>query len=97
MERELSFKLTRRNLCAGAAAGAAAGSLAYSGIASAQQSSTPRVKGRAVWLDMDQEELDASYDNDAYVTNHAASLSYEASSSSWSMKSSMPHMITMPM
>lgn len=72
MKSDHSFWITRRNLCARAAAGAAAGSLAYSGMASAQSSSALRVRGPAVWLDMDQEELDASYDNDAYVTNHAA-------------------------
>ena len=72
MENDHPFWVSRRGLVAGAAAGAAAGSLAFSGGASAQGSPLPRAKGPVVWLDMDQAELDASYDNDAYVTNHAA-------------------------
>lgn len=72
MEGNHSFLVSRRGLCTGAAAGAAAGSLAFSGLAAAQSSPVSRVRGPAVWLDMDQAELDESYDNDAYVTNHAA-------------------------
>jgi arylformamidase len=64
--------ITRRRLMANAAAGTAAGTLAFSPLAAAQGPSAPqRVKGPAVWLDMDQAELDASYDNDGFVTNHA--------------------------
>ena len=73
MEMDHPLWITRRSLFAGAAAGTAAGSLAFSHMASAQGSPTAqRVKGPLVWLDMDQEELDTSYDNDAYVTNHDA-------------------------
>jgi arylformamidase len=73
MKKYQSGRITRRRLMANAAAGSAAGTLAFSPLAAAQGSSAPqRVKGPAVWLDMDQEELDASYDNDGFVTNHDA-------------------------
>ncbi len=72
MRRDHPAAITRRSLVAGAAAGTAAGALAFPNLASAQDSPAPqRVKGPLVWLDMDQEELDASYDNDGFVTNHA--------------------------
>ncbi len=35
-----------------------------------EQSSTPRVKGPRVWLDMDQKELDDAYDQRVYAPNH---------------------------
>ena len=73
MQKDCPDTITRRRLMLSAAAGTAAGALAISGMASAQSSSAPqRIKGPLVWLDMDQEDLDASYNNDAFVTNHAA-------------------------
>ena len=73
MQTDRLGMITRRKLVAGAAIGSAAGTLALHGTAFGQSSAAPgRVRGPAVWLDMDQEELDASYDNDAYVTNHDA-------------------------
>src|SRR5436853_2300357 len=53
----------RRNLLGAAAAVAAAGMTASLG---AQE---PRVKGPAVWLDMDQAALDAAYDQSQYAPN----------------------------
>jgi arylformamidase len=54
-------------------AGIASGVLAAGSSAAAQQPSpaqqVPRVKGPAVWLDMDQAELDAAYDQSKYAAN----------------------------
>jgi len=73
MQKDGPAGITRRRLVQSAVAGTFAGSLAHSGLASAQGSLPPqRAKGPLVWLDMDQEELDASYDNDGFVTNHDA-------------------------
>ena len=73
MQTERLGMITRRRVVANAALGSAAGAMAVYGRALAQDSAvSARVRGPAVWLDMDQEELDASYDNDAYVTNHDA-------------------------
>ena len=55
-------KLSRRGLLAGAAVAAAAPALA-------QTAPAPRVKGPLVWLDMDQKELDDSYDQAVYAPN----------------------------
>ena len=49
------------------AAGAAA--VLVSAHASAQPAAPPRVKGPRVWLDMDQAELDAAYDQSVYAPN----------------------------
>lgn len=51
--------------------GAAAAVLASTGSALAQQPAqpAPRVKGPRVWLDMDQAELDAAYDQSVYAPN----------------------------
>jgi hypothetical protein len=55
MQKNYPDTITRRRLMLSAAAGTAAGALAISGMASAQSSSTSqRVKGPLVWLDMDQ-------------------------------------------
>lgn len=48
-------------------AGAAAGLVAMTGAAAAQ--TAPRAKGPLVWLDMDQVELDAAYDQIQYAPN----------------------------
>ena len=54
-------------------AGVASGVLAAGGRAFAQQiapaQQAPRAKGPAVWLDMDQSELDAAYDQSKYAPN----------------------------
>ena len=54
-------------------AGVASAVLAAGGPAGAQQPApahqAPRVKGPAVWLDMDQAELDAAYDQSKYASN----------------------------
>ena len=63
-------ELTRRAFLA---AGVAGGLLAASGPAFPQQPAptqqAPRVKGPAVWLDMDQADLDAAYDQSKYAPN----------------------------
>jgi len=55
---------TRRSLIAGAAAAAASG-----GPVLAQQAPAAPAKGPSVWLDMDQNELDAAYDQSKYAPN----------------------------
>jgi arylformamidase len=57
--------MTRRDVLRAAAAAV----LAASGRALAQQPVAPRVKGPKVWLDMDQAELDAAYDQSVYAPN----------------------------
>ncbi len=63
-------EVTRRTFLG---AGAASAVLAASGPAFAQQPApgqqAPRIKGPAVWLDMDQAELDAAYDQSKYAPN----------------------------
>ncbi len=61
-------QLTRRSfLGAGAAVLVTAGSALAQQPVPAQQA--PRVKGPRVWLDMDQAELDAAYDQSVYAPN----------------------------
>ncbi len=61
---------TRRTVPGAAAAGAV---IAEGGAALAEQPApaqqAPRVKGPRVWLDMDQAELDAAYDQNVYAPN----------------------------
>src|SRR5438477_11950783 len=61
-------QLTRRSFL-----GAATAVLSIAGSALAQQPApaapAPRVKGPRVWLDMDQAELDAAYDQSVYAPN----------------------------
>ncbi len=62
-------ELTRRTFLA---AGVASAAVAVGGAAFAQQppaQPAPRVKGPAVWLEMDQAELDAAYDQIQYAPN----------------------------
>jgi arylformamidase len=63
-------KVTRRSFLG---AGVATAVLAAGGPTLAQQpkpaQQAPRVKGPRVWLDMDQAELDAAYDQSAYAPN----------------------------
>ena len=56
--------LTRRSMLMGAAA-----SVAVAGAAGAQTAPAARVKGPAVWLDLDQKELDDAYDQSVYAPN----------------------------
>jgi len=64
-EATVRNQLTRRSFLA---AGAAAAGLFTAGPVLAQQPA-PRVKGPRVWLDMDQAELDAAYDQSVYAPN----------------------------
>jgi arylformamidase len=61
-------RVTRRELLRAVASGAL---IAAGGAAVAQQpaQTPPRVKGPIVWLDMDQAELDAAYDQSVYAPN----------------------------
>ena len=61
--------VTRRTLLGAGVASAllAAGRSVFAQPPAAQQA--PRVKGPAVWLDMDQAELDAAYDQSKYAAN----------------------------
>lgn len=58
--------LSRRTLLIGTAAAA---TLAVAPEALAQAAPEPRAKGPAVWLDMDQKELDDAYDQSKYAPN----------------------------
>ncbi len=62
-------QLTRRSLLGAATAVL----VTAAGSARAQQAAptppAPRVKGPRVWLDMDQAELDAAYDQSVYAPN----------------------------
>ncbi len=64
-EASVPNQLTRRLFLA---AGAAAAGLVTVGPVLAQQPA-PRVKGPRVWLDLDQAELDAAYDQSVYAPN----------------------------
>src|SRR3954454_2295440 len=69
MTKHSSDRLSRRALIAGAAAGTVA---IVGEPASAQRCPAvpaPRAKGPLVWLDMDQQELDESYDQSVYAFN----------------------------
>ena len=65
-EASVRGQLSRRSFL-----GAATAMLVSSGSALAQQPAqpVPRVKGPRVWLDMDQAELDAAYDQSVYAPN----------------------------
>jgi arylformamidase len=60
------MRFDRRMLLAGGAAAAAA---VIAGEAAAQPAAEPRTKGPAVWLGMDQKELDDAYDQSKYAPN----------------------------
>jgi arylformamidase len=68
-------KLTRRRLLAGATAGTFA--LSSDPAAAQRCPATPpaRAKGAAVWLDLDQQDLDDAYDQSAYAFTPVTSLS----------------------
>jgi arylformamidase len=69
MTKHSSDKLSRRALIAGAAAGTVA--LAAEPASAQRCPAVPptRTKGPIVWLDMDQHELDESYDQSVYAFN----------------------------
>ena len=64
------YHMTRRAFLGAGIAGAM---IATAGTGLAQQPApappAPRVKGPRVWLDMDQTELDAAYDQSVYAPN----------------------------
>src|SRR5262247_2252305 len=66
----LTNPMNRRGFLGASAASAV---MATAGTVRAQQPApaqqTPRVKGPLVWLDMDQEELDAAYDQSVWTPN----------------------------
>src|SRR5438105_514962 len=64
---DFGVKLTRRTILAGTAAGTLA--LSTSSASAQRCSAPPHVKGPLVWLDMDQQELDDSYDQLVYAPN----------------------------
>jgi arylformamidase len=69
MEDRHTSDINRRTLIVGAATAAL---LPPAGIAIAQQpASPPRDRGPAVWLDLDQKELDDAYDQSKYAANLA--------------------------
>jgi arylformamidase len=69
MSRHLSDRFSRRALIAGAAAGTVA--LAAEPASAQRCPAVPptRTKGPLVWLDLDQQELDESYDQSVYAFN----------------------------
>ena len=73
-------ELTRRDFLE---VGAAAAVTAVAGSAGAQQAAPaqPRTKGPRVWLDLDQAELDAAYDQTVYAPNIQQVLKRYASNS----------------
>ena len=76
-------EVTRRTVLG---AGVASAVLATAGLALAQQSApaqqAPLLKGPPVWLDMDQAELDAAYDQSNYAPNLAQITARYATNSS---------------
>jgi arylformamidase len=67
---DVGSPISRRSFICASAAGAV---MATSGVVLGQQPTTappaPRVKGPAVWLEMDQGELDAAYDQSVWAPN----------------------------
>ena|SRR5437773_99025 len=85
---------TRRSLL-----GAATAMLITAGSAIGQQpppaQPAPRVKGPRVWLDMDQVELDAAYDQSVYAPNLQQIVKRYATNServraAWALRDAMP-------
>jgi arylformamidase len=67
VQNDEDLRLARRTMLAGIAVGVAA---TAASTAFAQQSpATPPAKGPAIWLDMDQKELDDAYDQSKYAPN----------------------------
>src|SRR4029453_2604447 len=62
-------RITRRALVAGAAVGTLAATTDMAAAQRCPAEPPPRTKGPLVWLDMDQHELDESYDQSVYAFN----------------------------
>ena len=69
MTKHSSDKLSRRALIAGAAVGTVALAAEPASAQRCPAEPPPRTKGPLVWLDMDQHELDESYDQSVYAFN----------------------------
>src|SRR2546421_7342627 len=69
MRKHSSAKLPRRALIAGAAAGTVALAAEPASAQRCPAAPPARTKGPLVWLDMDQHELDESYDQSVYAFN----------------------------
>src|SRR5690349_12753022 len=69
MTKHPSNKLTRRALIAGTAVGTAALAAEPASAQRCPAAPPARQKGPLVWLDMDQHELDESYDQSVYAFN----------------------------
>ena len=69
MIKHSSDKLSRRALIAGAAVGTLALAAESASAQRCPAEPPPRAKGPFVWLDMDQQELDESYDQSVYAFN----------------------------
>ena len=67
VQNDEDLRLGRRTMLAGIAAGVAA--TAASAAFAQQSPTTPPAKGPAIWLDMDQKELDDAYDQSKYAPN----------------------------
>jgi arylformamidase len=71
-QRPTSDTITRRALVAGAAAGTLAIASAPADAQRCPAQPPARTKGPAVWLDMDQQDLDEAYDQSVYSFNQAS-------------------------
>jgi len=71
MDKNARDDLTRRQCLAGAAVLAAAPAIAQTAQATPPAQPPARAKGPLVWMDMDQAELDAAYDQSKYAPNQA--------------------------
>jgi arylformamidase len=67
VQNDEDLRLGRRTMLAGIASGVAA--TAASAAFAQQTPATPPARGPAVWLDMDQKELDDAYDQSKYAPN----------------------------
>ena len=68
-QRRPTSDLTRRFVVAGIAAGALGETSRPAAAQRCIGAPPPHVKGPAVWLDLDQQELDDAYDQDVYAFN----------------------------
>jgi len=69
MNNDRPSRISRRALVAGAAIGTAALAAAPANAQRCPAVPPPRTKGPAVWMDMDQQALDESYDQSVYAFN----------------------------
>jgi arylformamidase len=80
MSTEGNMKITRRVMMGAAAAGAFSAACPALGQQPGAQPA-PRTMGPAVWLDLDQAELDAAYDQSKYSPNRVQVLKRQATNS----------------